>query len=103
MPHIGSAGCCVDAHLSRRQPDCDAYKFSSRREKGDPVKTTIERAIAVVEAEYREMPGLMLTPGQAQRLLGLDIGTCARALATLTQRRFLKQTADGAYLRERPG
>jgi len=64
---------------------------------------TIENAIALMEAEYREMPGLILTPGQAQRLLGLDDGTCARAMATLTRRRFLKQTAGGAYLRERAG
>ena len=64
---------------------------------------SVENAIALMEAEYREMPGLILTPGQAQRLLGLDDGTCARAIATLTQRRFLKQTAGGAYLRERAG
>ena len=64
---------------------------------------TIEDAIALMEAEYKEMPGLILTPGQAQRLLGLDDGTCKRAIATLTQRRFLKQTAGGAYLRERAG
>ena len=56
-----------------------------------------------IQAEYREMPGLILTPEQAQRLLGLDGGTCAVALATLTRRRFLKQTARGAYLRVRPG
>ena len=61
------------------------------------------KAIALMEAEYREMPGLVLTQGQAQRLLGLDQSTCARALAALTRRRFLKQTAGGAYLRERAG
>jgi len=65
--------------------------------------STIEKAIALMEAEYREMPGLILTPGQAQRLLGLDDSTCALAIATLTRRRFLKQSAAGAYLRERPG
>jgi len=67
------------------------------------VDASVENAIALMEAEYREMPGLILTPGQAQRLLGLDDGTCARAIATLTRRRFLKQTASGAYLRERAG
>ena len=64
---------------------------------------SIERAVALMEAEYREMPGLVLTPLQAQRLLGLDDRTCAVALATLTRRRFLKQTSGGTYLRERPG
>lgn len=66
-------------------------------------ESPLAKAIALMEAEYREMPGLMLTAEQAQRLLGLDDGTCAVALATLTRRRFLKQTVGGAYLRERPG
>ena len=66
-------------------------------------KSAIERAINRMEAEYREMPGLILTPRQAQRLLGLDETTCGLAIATLTRRRFLKQTSDGAYVRERPG
>ena len=65
--------------------------------------STIERAVALMEAEYREMPGLILTLEQARRLLGLDDNTCALALATLTRRRFLKQTVGGAYLRERAG
>jgi hypothetical protein len=64
---------------------------------------SLRRALALMEAEYREMPGLILTPKQAQRLLGLDDGTCAVALATLTRRRFLTQTSGGAYLRARPG
>ena len=66
-------------------------------------KLAIETAIDRMEAEYREMPGLILTPLQARRLLGLDDRTCAVAIATLTRRRFLKQTADGAYVRGRPG
>ena len=79
-------------------PEDDRTSASRARE-----DATTEHAIALMEAEYREMPGLILTPGQAQRLLGLDDGTCARAIATLTRRRFLKQTASGAYLRERAG
>ena len=63
----------------------------------------LERAIALMEAEYQEMPGLILTRKEAQRLWGLDDGTCARALARLTRRRFLTQTSGGAYLRARPG
>jgi hypothetical protein len=65
--------------------------------------TTVQKAIKLMEAEYQEMPGLTLTSPQAERLLGLDRTTCELALATLTQRRFLKQTAGGSYLRERPG
>jgi predicted transcriptional regulator of viral defense system len=54
-----------------------------------------------MEAEYREMPGLKLTPRQAERLLGLDRNTCELAISALTRRGFLKQTAEGTYLRWR--
>ena len=64
---------------------------------------SVRQAVARMEAEYREMPGLMLTIPQAQRLWGLERATCTIALATLLQRRFLKQAANGLYLRERPG
>ncbi len=56
-----------------------------------------------MEAEYREMPGLMLTARQAERLLGLDRNTCELAISALMRRRFLTQTAEGTYLRQRAG
>ena len=64
---------------------------------------TLQRAIERLEAEYREMPGLVLTAREAERLVGLERTACEAALSTLTQRRFLKQTGSGAYLRQRPG
>jgi hypothetical protein len=63
----------------------------------------VRQAVARIEAEYREMPGLMLTMPQAQRLCGLDRATCTIALATLMQRRFLKQASNGLYVRDRFG
>ena len=81
-----------------RLPEDD--RIGTARARGD---SKIDKAVALMEAEYREMAGLILTPRQAQRLLGLDDNTCALAIATLTRRRFLKQTAAGAYLRERAG
>jgi hypothetical protein len=63
----------------------------------------VQHAVHRIEAEYREMPGLVLTVSQAKRLLGLDLATCEVALAALRQRRFLKRSANGAYLREQPG
>jgi hypothetical protein len=83
--------------------DCGIDAMSDRINTSRVHADSIRRAIALMEAEYREMPGLILTAEQAQRLLGLDNGTCAVALAALTRRRFLKQTSAGAYLRERPG
>jgi hypothetical protein len=52
-----------------------------------------------IEAEYCEMPGLKLTEAQAQRLWGLDANTSRFVLAALTERRFLKRTRAGTYIR----
>ena len=67
------------------------------------ISAVTREVIQRIEAEYREMPGLMLTARQAQRLWGLDSPTCGTALVTLLQRGFLKQTADGAYVQRRDG
>jgi len=52
-----------------------------------------------IEGEYREMPGLNLTASQAGRLWGLDGSTCAVALTALVERRVLRHTTGGTYLR----
>ncbi len=52
-----------------------------------------------IEGEYYEMPGLKLTEAQAQRLWDLDPDTCHIVLVTLMQRRFLRRTASGMYVR----
>ena len=57
-----------------------------------------ERIVRRARAEYLEMPGLRLTSAQAQRLWGLDRGTCEDLLATLTSTRFLMRTRDGSFV-----
>ena len=57
-----------------------------------------EKLLYRIRAEYLEMPGLRLTLKQAQRLLGLDEGTCARSLDVLVEAKFLVQT-DRGYVR----
>ena len=52
-----------------------------------------------IQNEYREMPGLILTEEQASRLWGIDGTMCRRVLAALVERRFLRRTAAGAYVR----
>ena len=52
-----------------------------------------------IQCEYEEMPGLKLTEAQARRLCALDDDTCRLVLATLLERRFLKRTATGMYVR----
>ncbi len=45
------------------------------------------------------MPGLKLTAGQAQRLLGLDWDSCDKILTELVGAGFLVHTPDGAFVR----
>lgn len=52
-----------------------------------------------IQSEYFEMPGLILTEAQAQRLWAVDDRTCRIVLATLVERSFLRRTAAGAYVR----
>jgi len=55
-----------------------------------------------IQGEYREMPGLRLTPAQAQRLWGLDRAACDSLLAQLVSTGFLARTRDGAFVRSSP-
>ena len=64
-----------------------------------PTGTTIRDVLQRAQGEYRDMPGLKLTEAQAQRLLGIDCDTCAVILSTLIERRFLKRTSKGLYVR----
>ncbi len=52
-----------------------------------------------VQGEYIEMPGLRLTPAQAQRLWGVDRAACDALLGALVDAKFLFQTRDGAFMR----
>jgi hypothetical protein len=52
-----------------------------------------------IQNEYHEMPGLILTEAQARRLWSLDAETCRAVLTVLLQRRFLRRTPAGAYIR----
>jgi hypothetical protein len=64
-----------------------------------PTATTIRDVLQRVQGEYRDMPGLKLTEAQAQRFLGIDCDTCAVVLSTLIERRFLRRTENGLYVR----
>lgn len=58
-----------------------------------------ENTLCRIRAEYWEMPGLKLTPAQAQRLWGLDRESCDRLLNDLVTMGFLARTFDGAFVR----
>jgi hypothetical protein len=52
-----------------------------------------------VRAEFREMPGLRLTPAQARRLWGLERETCHAVIEALVASQFLRWTAAGSVTR----
>lgn len=68
-----------------------------RVERRDVVRrAAIERRIA---AEFRDMPGLILTIAQASRLLGVDARACERILASLERDGVLRRSPTGSYAR----
>ena len=62
-------------------------------------EVAINAALRRVQGEYLEMPGLRLTPAQAQRLWGLDRESCNALLGALVDTKFLYRTRDGAFMR----
>jgi hypothetical protein len=58
-----------------------------------------ESLLARIVGEYDEMPGLSLTPQQAQRLWRMDEATCRASLNFLVHRRILAVTPRGRYVK----
>ena len=59
----------------------------------------LEGVLRRIRGEYNEMPGLRLTPAQAQRLWGLDRAACDALMGALVDAKFLFLTPDGAFVR----
>ena len=59
----------------------------------------IDDVLQRIQGEFVEMPGLRLTPAQAQRLWGLEGDVCDALLGALVDAKFLAQTRDGAFVR----
>ncbi len=55
-----------------------------------------------IRGEFLEMPGLRLTPAQAERLWALDRPTCEHLLTALVDAHFLMRTRDGCFALQRP-
>jgi hypothetical protein len=52
-----------------------------------------------VREQYREMPGLTLTKGQATQLFEVAPSVCAAALRALVMEHFLSRSGDGQFVR----
>jgi len=59
----------------------------------------IDDVLQRIQGEFSEMPGLRLTPAQAQRLWGLERAVCDELLGALVDAKFLSQTRDGAFIK----
>jgi hypothetical protein len=62
-----------------------------------------EAMVRRIEAEFQELPGLVLSLKQASRFLGVDEAACARILAGLTRAGVLRRSASEYYSRREPG
>lgn len=58
----------------------------------------VARWLQLIQAEYREMPGLSLKKAQMQRLWGLDSYVCDALVDALVAARVLRRTMDGSYM-----
>lgn len=59
----------------------------------------VDDVLLRVRGGYLEMPGLRLTPTQAQRLFGLDAMAAQLAIEALVDARFLLRRPDGSFVR----
>ena len=59
----------------------------------------LERIVSRVREEFREMPGLRMTPAQATRLWGLEHEACRRVIDVLVAAEFLRWTDSGSVTR----
>ena len=57
----------------------------------------VDATLRRIRGEFLEMPGLRLTPAQAQRLWNLDALVCESVFKAMVDARFLVRTADGAF------
>ena len=59
----------------------------------------LDRIVYRIREEFREMPGLRLTPAQATRLWGLEEDTCAAVIDRLVSAAYLRWTDTGEVTR----
>jgi hypothetical protein len=72
-----------------------------------PVEAAAERRnptsraalVGRVRLEYEELPGLRLTEPQARRVFAMREDVCARVLAALVRRSYLRRDCNGAFVR----
>ena len=59
----------------------------------------LEPIVHRIREEFREMPGLRLTPAQATRLWGLEHDACRKVIDVLVAAEYLRWTPSGSVTR----
>jgi hypothetical protein len=59
----------------------------------------LEIVVSRIREEFREMPGLRLTPAQATKLWGLENDFCKAVIESLVAEAYLRWTRAGAITR----
>ena len=63
----------------------------------------VTRWLELIQAEYRDMPGLRLKKSQMQRFWGVDHVVCDALVDALVVAQVLQRTADGSYIAHSTG
>ena len=63
------------------------------------ISIAFAEALRRAQADFLEMPGLVLTQSQAARLWCFDAALCSRVLETLVERRFLGRSRRSTFAR----
>jgi hypothetical protein len=72
---------------------------SDSREWQASTDPAVARWLQTLRGEFLEVPGLLLTRDQVQRLWGLDGKMCDVVLEALVQDGFLRRTEQGGFVR----
>ena len=80
-------------------PKEDVMRTRAVKAGAGPFEQAVGALMPIVQAEYAEMPGLCVTPAQAQRLWAVDRAVCDEVFRRLIARGVVRMTARGPLVR----
>jgi len=98
---LALTGCASMNVSSGTGPACAAARptrGSGAEAHMDSEQAGVSRWLQLIQAEYREIPGLNLSKAQMQRFWGLDALVCDALIEALVATRVLRRTVGGAYV-----
>src|ERR1700676_5077920 len=90
---------CIVSAGTRLVPRAPSARSSVTAVRTGVTMRTVDILRSRIRAEYREMPGLLLTPEQVQRLCGIERMLYQLILNELVDAKFLCVKVDGRYAR----